>query len=161
MPEIKNPNLQTQGPGGGSGGGNDMRSTLVFFGLMLAVLVGYQFLFKPASFPAPQTPSQPAQTQTQTSQSAVPQSPSGPAQARAAATQATPAVGAAVESTTTVENDVYRIVFTNRGGQVKQWILKRYHDSAGKPLDLVQQQIQSALAIRSGSLRMSRSSPRI
>ena len=58
----------------------------------------------------------------------------------AAATQAAPAVAAAAESTTTVENDVYRIVFTNRGGQVKQWILKNYQDSAGKPLDLVQPQ---------------------
>ena len=140
MPEIQNPNLQTQGPGGSGGGGSDMRSTIVFFGLMLAVLVGYQFLFKPASSPAPQTPSQPAQTQTQTSQPAAPQAPSGSAQAAAAATQAAPAVAAAAESTTTVENDVYRIVFTNRGGQVKQWILKHYQDSAGKPLDLVQPQ---------------------
>jgi len=141
LPEIQNPNLQTQGPGGG-GGGNDMRSTIVFFGLMLAVLIGYQFLFKPASSPAPQTPAPPAQTQSQTSQPAAPQAPGGaPAQAAAAATQAAPAVGAAVESTTTVENDVYRIVLTNRGGQVKQWILKHYQDSAGKPLDLVQPQM--------------------
>jgi YidC/Oxa1 family membrane protein insertase len=142
LPEIQNPNLQTHGPGGSGGGGSDMRSTIVFFGLMLAVLIGYQFLFKPASSPAPQTPSQPAQTQTQPSQPAAPQVPSGPAQAKAAGTQAaTPAVAAAAESTTTVENDVYRIVFTNRGGQVKQWILKHYQDSAGKPLDLVQQQM--------------------
>lgn len=143
MPEIQNPNLQTQGPGGSGGGGGDMRSTIVFFGLMLAVLIGYQFLFKPASSPAPQTPAQPAQTQTQTqpSQPSSTQTTSGPAQAQAAGTSATPAVAAATESTTTVENDVYRIVFTNRGGQVKQWILKHYRDSAGKPLDLVQQQM--------------------
>jgi YidC/Oxa1 family membrane protein insertase len=144
LPEIQNPNLQTQGPGGGGGGG-DMRSTIVFFGLMLAVLVGYQFLYKPAPS-APQTQSQPAQTQSQPTQT---QPPSQPAtqqapdatRATAAAKQATPAVAAAAESTTTVENEVYRIVFTNRGGQVKQWILKHYSDSAGKPLDLVQQQI--------------------
>jgi len=143
LPEIQNPNLQTQGPGGSGGGGGDMRSTIVFFGLMLAVLIGYQFLFKPASSPAPQTPAQPAQTQTQTqpSQPSSTQTTSGPAQAQAAGTSATPAVAAATESTTTVENDVYRIVFTNRGGQVKQWILKHYRDSAGKPLDLVQQQM--------------------
>jgi YidC/Oxa1 family membrane protein insertase len=117
----------------------------VFFGLMLAVLVGYQFLYKPAPS-APQTQSQPAQTQSQPTQT---QPPSQPAtqqapdatRATAAAKQATPAVAAAAESTTTVENEVYRIVFTNRGGQVKQWILKHYSDSAGKPLDLVQQQI--------------------
>ena len=56
MPEIQNPNLQTQGPGGSGGGGGDMRSTIVFFGLMLAVLIGYQSLFKPASSPAPRCP---------------------------------------------------------------------------------------------------------
>jgi len=143
LPEIQNPNLQTQGPGGGGGGG-DMRSTIVFFGLMLAVLVGYQFLYKPAPS-APQTQSQPAQTQsqptqTQPSQPATQQAPDA-TRATAAAKQATPAVAAAAESTTTVENEVYRIVFTNRGGQVKQWILKHYSDSAGKPLDLVQQQV--------------------
>ena len=142
MPEIQNPNLQTQGPGGGGGGG-DMRSTIVFFGLMLAVLIGYQFLFKPASTPAPQTPSQPAPTQTQASPpptQPTPQTPSGPTKqaSAAAATRNAPSIGATNESTLTVENEVYRIVFTNRGGQVKQWILKHYQDSAGKPLDLVQ-----------------------
>ena len=138
MPEIQNPNLQTQGPGGGSGG--DMRSTIVFFALMLAVLVGYQFFFRPAQSPAPEPQSQPAQTQQQASQTTAPPTPGAPVQAASAVAQASPAVGAAVESTLTVENDVYRIVFTNRGGQVKQWILKHYQDSAGKPLDLVQQQ---------------------
>jgi len=138
LPEIQNPNLQTQGPGGGSGG--DMRSTIVFFALMLAVLVGYQFFFRPAQSPAPEPQSQPAQTQQQASQTTAPPTPGAPVQAASAVAQASPAVGAAVESTLTVENDVYRIVFTNRGGQVKQWILKHYQDSAGKPLDLVQQQ---------------------
>jgi YidC/Oxa1 family membrane protein insertase len=140
LPEIQNPNLQTQGPGGGSGGG-DMRSTIVFFALMLAVLVGYQFLFKPAQTPAPQTQSQPSQTQTQSNQPAESQTPGAPVQAASATTQASPAIGASVESTLTVENDVYRLVITNRGGQVKQWILKHYKDSAGKPLDLVQPQL--------------------
>jgi len=27
-----------------------------------------------------------------------------------------------------IENGVYRIVFTNRGGRVKSWILKKYTD---------------------------------
>jgi YidC/Oxa1 family membrane protein insertase len=139
LPEIKNPNLQTQGPGGGSGGG-DMRSTIVFFALMLAVLVGYQFLFKPASSPASQSAPQPEQTQTQSSQPAS-QTSTGSAPAVTAASAATPAVSALAESETTVENDLYKIVFTNRGGRVKQWILKHYEDSAGKPLDLVQPQI--------------------
>ncbi len=41
------------------------------------------------------------------------------------------------ESETVVENDLYRITFTNRGAQVKSWILKKYHDDKGQPLDLV------------------------
>ena len=36
-----------------------------------------------------------------------------------------------------IENDLYRITFTNRGGLVKSWILKKYDDDHGKPLDLV------------------------
>ena len=141
MPEIQNPNLQTQGPGGGGGGG-DMRSTIVFFGLMLAVLIGYQFLFKPASTSSQQPASPTAQTQSQpqANQQAASQAPGGTAQASSAAAQGVAAVAASAESTITVENDVYRIVFTNRGGQVKQWILKHFQDSGGKPLDLVQPQ---------------------
>jgi YidC/Oxa1 family membrane protein insertase len=53
---------------------------------------------------------------------------------------ATPAIAAAVESDITVENELYKIVFTNRGARVKQWILKNYVDTAGKPLDMVQPQ---------------------
>jgi YidC/Oxa1 family membrane protein insertase len=53
---------------------------------------------------------------------------------------AIPAVTAAAETETTIENEKYRIVFTNRGAQVKHWILKGYNDTAGKPLDMVQPQ---------------------
>ena len=52
----------------------------------------------------------------------------------------TPAIAAAAETETTVENELYRIVFTNRGAQVKHWILKKYNDTGGKPLDMVQPQ---------------------
>ena len=46
---------------------------------------------------------------------------------------------ASTESETVIENDLYRIAFTNRGGQVKSWILKKYDDDKGQPLDLVNQ----------------------
>jgi YidC/Oxa1 family membrane protein insertase len=36
-----------------------------------------------------------------------------------------------------VENDLYRITFTNRGAQVKSWILKKFTDDKEQPLDLV------------------------
>jgi len=136
LPEIHNPNLQSQGSGNsGGGGGGDLRSTMGFMLLVITVFFGYQYFFNK---PQPEThaPTQTTQTQTQ-SQNA----PTAPAQATApsAATRAaTPAVSAAMESDTTVENELYKIVFTNRGAQVKHWILKKYFDDSGKPLDLVQ-----------------------
>ena len=44
---------------------------------------------------------------------------------------------ASTESETTIENDLYRVTFTNRGGQVKSWILKKFKDDKGSPLELV------------------------
>jgi len=44
---------------------------------------------------------------------------------------------AEVESFTTIENDLYSITFSNVGGVAQHWILKKYKDDAGKPLDLV------------------------
>ena len=146
MPEIKNPNLQTHGSGGGSGSGGDMRSTLAFTMLMLVVLLGYQYFFKakPAAPPAPaQTQSQ-AQTaaaqNNQAGQVSAAQAPLPAGSAQAAA--ATPAVTAALETQTLVENEKFRIVFTNRGAQVEHWILldKHYRDRTGpegKQLDMV------------------------
>jgi YidC/Oxa1 family membrane protein insertase len=44
---------------------------------------------------------------------------------------------ASSESETVIENDLYRITFTNRGAEVTSWILKKFDDDHGKPLDLV------------------------
>jgi YidC/Oxa1 family membrane protein insertase len=144
LPEIRNPNLQTPGTPGGSGGGGDMRSTMAFFILMLAVLFGYQYFFKPKT--APTTPAAQTQALAQ-SQSPSPQAGApGPAEltpvpaSAQSSAGATPTVAATSETETTVENELYKIVFTNRGAQVKSWILKKYQDSYGKPLDMVQPQ---------------------
>jgi YidC/Oxa1 family membrane protein insertase len=149
LPEIRNPNLQSQGPGGGGGGG-DMRSTMVFWLLLLLVFLGYETFFNK---PKPEAPAHNASQQ----QAAQPSSPApGQPQAApvasdaathaagnqpAAKAAAVPAVAAATESTTTVENELYKIVLTNRGGQVLHWILKKYNGTDGKPLDLVQPQL--------------------
>ena len=138
MAEIRNPNLQTQGPGGGSGGG-DMRTTIGFSLLLLVILLGYQFFFKPKPT-APPAENQ-AQTQSQTRAQDLGQPGTMSAEAGLASTAAaTPAVAAALETETTIENEQYKIVFSNRGAQVKHWILKKYRDTAGKPLDMVQPQ---------------------
>jgi YidC/Oxa1 family membrane protein insertase len=140
LSEIRNPNLQTPGSGGGSGSGGDMRSTIAFTLLMLLVVLGFQY-FKPKQA----TPAPAAQTQSQTPQPAGPAAAGQQAQPQLAAgsvqaSSATPAVAAALETDTTIENQQYKIVFTNRGAQVKHWILKKYNDTAGKPLDMVQPQ---------------------
>ena len=137
MPEIRNPNLQTPGTPGGSGSGGDMRSTMAFFVLMLAVLFGYQYFFKPKTVPTPpaQTQSQAQVPQTDASAGQTPWAPTG-----AQASGSAPAIAATSETETSVENELYKIVFTNRGAQVKSWILKSYKDTGGKPLDMVQPQ---------------------
>lgn len=42
--------------------------------------------------------------------------------------------------TAEVDTAVYHIVFSNRGGVVKSWVLKDYKDTAGKPLQLINEQ---------------------
>src|SRR6202167_4968392 len=45
---------------------------------------------------------------------------------------------AAAETETVIENDLYRVTFTNRGAQVKSWILKKFDNEAQNGrLDLV------------------------
>jgi YidC/Oxa1 family membrane protein insertase len=142
LPEIQNPNLQGSGGGTGiGGGGGDMRSILTFMLLAMAVIFGYQFFFmkpKPDQQPPAQTQSQPAPPSAPAGPAVPGQPPSAAATAKAPAI--TPQISASVETYTTIENEFYKIVFTNRGAQVKNWILKKYFDSAGKPLDLVQPQ---------------------
>lgn len=113
------------------------RRLLLVFALTFLVIVLFQPILKkyfPQATPAPAP-------QTQSQAPAVPQ-----AVAKHQAQAAPPAVPtlnagatkqAASESETVVENDLYRITFTNRGAQVKSWILKKYDDDKGKPLDLV------------------------
>ena len=129
-----------------------MRSTMVFWLLLLLVFLGYETFFNKPKPEAPAhnasqqqaaQPSAPAPGQPQAAP-AVP-APGTHAAGKQAATNAaaTPAVAAAAESTTTVENELYKIVLTNRGGQVLHWILKKYNGTDGKPLDLVQPQLSA------------------
>src|SRR5258708_2990073 len=106
--------------------------------VFVAVLLGVQF-YRGKSNPPAQAPSTPAATTTQTPTQPPPPPPPaqpvGPAASSAAPTG--PVVQAGAEATTVVENELYRIQFSNRGGEVTSWILKKYNDSDGKPLDLV------------------------
>src|ERR1700693_3659908 len=114
------------------------RRLLLVFALTFVVIVLFQPILKkylpqsqtPATTQQPQSkaqtaPQPPSSNQVQVAPAAVPTLNAG------ATKQATS------ESETVVENDLYRITFTNRGAQVKSWILKKYDDDKRQPLDLV------------------------
>jgi YidC/Oxa1 family membrane protein insertase len=145
LPEIRNPNLDSQGAGPGGGGGGDFRSLMTFTFLALAMLLAFQY-FKPKQ-DTPAVPPPQSQHASQSPSATQPASSPALAAATPSAPSVTPAIVAAGESETTVENEIFRIVFTNRGAQVKHWILKKYSDTAGKPLDLVQPQLASAFGL--------------
>jgi YidC/Oxa1 family membrane protein insertase len=123
LPDIQNPQHEP---------GSEKRLMLVFV-LTFVVMLAFQPLLK-KYFPQPATPqqqSQPAQPQ--------PVAPTAAAPVPAVVSAATGVTKqAAAETETVVENDLYRITFTNRGAQVKSWILKQFdNDAQNGPLDLV------------------------
>ncbi len=131
MAEIKNPNQ----PGGG---GQDSRTLLIFSVVFVLIFLGLQY-FSPKKKTQPETPAEVASTAPSRTPATTTPVTSPENAAPQSAKTATPAVVASNESTTVVENELYRITFSNRGGQAISWILKKYKDDAGKPLDLVNQ----------------------
>jgi YidC/Oxa1 family membrane protein insertase len=124
------------------------RRLLIVFALTFLVIMLFQPLLKKYG---PQPPAAPIKVENAASQqtAAVPgqitsQAPESDASLRAdrkgqgpVTPQASTPAQAAAESETVIENDFYRIVFTNRGGRVKSWLLKKYTDDKGGPLELV------------------------
>ena len=134
MAEFKNPNQQ--------GGSDGNQSLLIMAVIMIAVFVGLQF-YKQKTNPKLVSPSA-AQSQSTPQSSGTAPTPAAPASTAPSAPVANPTVPVvqgAAESTTVIENELYRITFSNRGGQVTSWILKRFKESDGKTLlDLVHHQ---------------------
>jgi YidC/Oxa1 family membrane protein insertase len=121
---------------------NELRMVIAFV-LMGLILVGSQWLYRKMGWvPTPK----PAQTAMN---SAVPAKDTGKETAPAAPT-ATPAaaastqepaeataIAAVAESEWTLDTNLYRIVFSNRGASVKSWTLKKFKGDDGKPLEIV------------------------
>ncbi len=98
--------------------------------LMLLIIVVSQPLLKKLSPPPPPKQEQPAPTPAP-----APQTP--PAAPPVAVKVPAGQMVAAAERDIVVENDLFKLTFTNRGAQVKSWILKRYKDDKGQPLELI------------------------
>src|SRR4051794_35310281 len=113
--------------------GIEKRLILVFVLTFVVILISQKLIFKNA----PQKPEE--QKQTQSQQAPAAQQPVAN-QAAAAVPPPAPSAGtkqASAEQDVVVENGLYKITFTNKGAQVKSWILKKYKDERGAPLELV------------------------
>jgi YidC/Oxa1 family membrane protein insertase len=115
---------------------------LIFFVLMGLVLLGTQYFYKApvANKPAAVNPA------ATDADRPAPISPDAATPSKATAQAATAAappadmpgrVEAGKEENFTVETNLYRVTFSNRGAVVRSWILKAYKDHAGKALDLI------------------------
>jgi YidC/Oxa1 family membrane protein insertase len=117
------------------------RRLLLVFALTFLVILLFQPLLKKYG-PQPPASKPQAQSPAGSPPGGPSQNPPGPVVSGATAARGvvSPPSGtkqASSETETTIENDLYRIRFTNRGGQVKSWVLKKYDDDNRQPLDLV------------------------
>ncbi|HEY7211298.1 MAG TPA: membrane protein insertase YidC [Bryobacteraceae bacterium] len=123
-------------PGGASPKPPSLEKRLpIALALMMLVLLASQYFFKPAPGPKPVKPeaeNHPAQV-TQKPAAAK----TGPIAASEESTSPPNRTQAAAEAATEIDTALYHIVFSNRGAVAKSWVLKKYRDDAGKPLELI------------------------
>jgi YidC/Oxa1 family membrane protein insertase len=105
---------------------------LVLVGAFALILVSQFVLFKNKPNPRPAAP--PAQTAN--APEPTPPTVADVVKKATPSPNSMPVKAASAEAETVVENDLFKIVFTNRGAQAKQWILKKYKNEKGEPLDL-------------------------
>jgi YidC/Oxa1 family membrane protein insertase len=136
--EIRNPQHEP---------GAEQRPIIVFAVIMVLLLAGQYVVgkFGQQRPPAPAPTTSNAPTPKTEDKPVTSQNPPATQQTVAAAkaavgTMPAPAAQkqAASETDTTIENDVVKIVFTNKGAQVKHWILKKHlSDDRKSQLDMV------------------------
>ena len=111
------------------------KRVIVAFVLSFAVLMLWRVLFvKEAPQPSPSSSAsavQGAKTQTPSESAKSPAAPVIPPPPKI------PVVEGSTAQDITVENDLYQVTFSTRGGVVTSWILKNYKDANGKPLNVV------------------------
>jgi YidC/Oxa1 family membrane protein insertase len=123
--EIKLPGSPNQEPG-------MEKNLLIAFALMGVVIFGTQYLL-PQPEPAPVKKEAPKAAPA-------PAPVAAPAAVKAGTPEAAKAaevVAGAKENVYRIETDLYRVEFSNKGGVATSWILKKFKDSQGHPLQLV------------------------
>jgi YidC/Oxa1 family membrane protein insertase len=122
--------------------GSQKRLMLAFLLVFVVIGVMQYLLPKPQQQKGQEqpTPQPTAQQQAQNTPLPAPATASAakpPSKAGKTSALKVPVKQAANETESTLENEFYKITFTNRGALVKSWILKKYKDDKGHPLDLV------------------------
>jgi YidC/Oxa1 family membrane protein insertase len=107
------------------------RNLLLFF-----IIAGGILYFSSSLFPTATPPKPPAKKET-TAQT-VPPAPVTPPPAAAPVSQPATTVTGAKEQILEIDTDVHKVRFSTKGGVVISWQLKKYKDTNGKPLELVQ-----------------------
>ena len=122
---------------------SDHARVALAFALALLVMVGWYFLNPPKPQPPPGSA---AVTQPAANAAKGPATTAGaagpvnqPAPAGSTGATSAPPAAASGEKNIVVESDLYRVEFSNRGGVVRSWQLKKYTDEGNPPrtLDLV------------------------
>ncbi|HET9363574.1 MAG TPA: membrane protein insertase YidC [Candidatus Angelobacter sp.] len=134
--------------------GSDKRIMLILLSVFLALGLLQYLLPKPPQ-PKPQEKGQQQQSQPTPGTAPLPAASATPvASKKSAPAVKVPVKGAASETESVLENDYFRITFSNRGAVLKSWLLigknksgggYRYTDNNGKPFDLVNQLIAPQL----------------
>jgi len=117
---------------------------LLAFVLMGLVLFLTPYFYKPTP-PAPKTTAPVASQTAPATSAAVPKTNEAAASSAPAAPLPGQILGKS-EQQFVVDTDIYRITLSNRGGTVRSWILKKYRDKQGKPLELVNEASFSKVA---------------
>lgn len=116
--------------------GAERRLLLTFAFTFVVIFITQQFIARYYKPPVPASQKQeqvqnPIQPPAQPAVAATPASPPVPNVPAVAAKQA------GSETTDTIENDLYKITFSNKGGVAKSWVLKKYKADSGTQLELV------------------------
>jgi YidC/Oxa1 family membrane protein insertase len=106
--------------------------------LSFLVLYGYHALFPPPEPVKPATGAAPARP---ADAPPVAPAPTAPQPVEEPSLAAAPVVADTGERDIAVETDSVTALFTTRGAALKSWKLKKYFDAAGKPLELVPQNV--------------------
>ena len=107
--------------------------------LLAFVLMGLVLFLTPYFYKAPPPPPKTATPpSTQTTADTTLKAAAAESAPQAATSQPVPGqIEGASEQQFEVDTDIYHITLSNRGATVRSWVLKKYHDHAGKPLELL------------------------